>query len=117
MSNVLQLGTLLYDDNGNTAHVSNQWNSTDYEIACCGDDSQCKPTPPKPPVYHHPWVRFAHVRFSLSLSRSLSLSLCLSFVRLLSSNNVPDLLRVATFHWHYNDIDRRSLWRTRWTAW
>ena len=55
-----KLGKLLYDDTSNAAHKSNQWNATDFEIACCGSDAECNPTPPKPAVYHHPWVRFAH---------------------------------------------------------
>eukprot|EP01050_Picozoa_sp_SAG11_P011946 SAG11_NODE_1298_length_5265_cov_3.096787_8_plen_155_part_00 len=48
-----KLATLMYDDNGDSAHRSNQWNATDFEIACCGNDTDCKPKPKRPAVYHH----------------------------------------------------------------
>jgi hypothetical protein len=55
-----KLDALLYDDNGAAAHPKSQYNATDFEIACCGNDTVCKPKPKRPAVYHHPWVRFAH---------------------------------------------------------
>lgn len=55
-----KLGALYYDDNSDAAHPTNQWNATDFEIACCGSDADCKPKPPAPGHYTHPWVRFAH---------------------------------------------------------
>ena len=45
-----KLGMLYYDDMGGGQH-SNQWTATDFELACCGSDTECKPKPPKPGHY------------------------------------------------------------------
>ena len=56
-----RIGELYFDSDAYPGHPSNQGTSSDFEIACCGSDADCKPIPPKkPPVYKHPWVRFAH---------------------------------------------------------
>ena len=45
-----KLGMLYYDDNSEGKH-SNQYIATDFELACCGSDVECKPKPPKPGHY------------------------------------------------------------------
>ena len=54
------MGKLQYDDNPAPGHPSIDFETTDYEIACCGNADECTPVPPTPDHFSTPWVRFAN---------------------------------------------------------